>query len=106
MNCDVTGIVKYNFKILNWADHRVQMEHQKKYWMENSMGRPWFSWEENIRKESLSLLNITGWRKSVEDRNICRHTTKEARAQCGLSCYWIWGSCSLCHMNYVSLLIP
>lgn len=33
MNWDVTGTVKYNFKRLNWADHRVQMdgnEHQKK----------------------------------------------------------------------------
>jgi len=63
------------------------------YWVENSMGRPWFSWEENIRKDSLLLLNITVWRRSAEDRNICRHTTKEANAQCGLSCYWRWGSC-------------
>jgi hypothetical protein len=39
------------------------------------------------RKDSLLLLNITGWRRSEEDRNICRHATKEAKAQCGLSCY-------------------
>jgi len=39
------------------------------------------------RKDSLLLLNITGCRRSAEDRNICRHTTDEARAQCGLSCY-------------------
>jgi hypothetical protein len=63
------------------------MEHKKKYLMENPMGRPWFSWEDNIRKDSLLLLNTTGWRRSAEDRNNCRHTREEARAQCGLSCY-------------------
>ena len=26
MNSDVTGTVKYNFKRLNWADHKVQMD--------------------------------------------------------------------------------
>jgi len=55
--------------------------------MENFMGGPWFSWDENIRKDSLLLLNTTDLRRSAEDRNICRHTTKEARAHCGLSCY-------------------
>jgi len=33
------------------------------------------------------LLNIRGWRRLTEDRNIWKRTTEEARAQWGLSCY-------------------
>jgi hypothetical protein len=33
------------------------------------------------------LLNIRGWRRLTEDRNIWKRTTEEARAQWGMSRY-------------------
>jgi hypothetical protein len=61
----------------------------KKYWNgkfhgRRPVGRPRLRWEDNIRRDSL-LLNIRGWRRWAEDRDIWRRTTEEARARYGLS---------------------
>jgi hypothetical protein len=44
------------------------------------VGRPRLRWEDNIRRDSLLLLNIRGWRRWGVDRDIWRRTTEEARA--------------------------
>jgi hypothetical protein len=49
------------------------------------VGRPQLRWEDNMRRDSLLLLNIRGWRRWAGDRDIWRQTIEEARAQCGLS---------------------
>jgi len=43
------------------------------------VGRTWLRWED-IRRDSLLLWNIRGWRRLAEGRDICRQTTEEARA--------------------------
>jgi hypothetical protein len=43
------------------------------------VGKPLLRWED-IRRDSLLLLNITGWRRPAGDRDIWRRTTEEARA--------------------------
>jgi hypothetical protein len=49
------------------------------------VGRPRLRWEDNIRRDSLLLLNIRGWRRRAGDSDIWRRTIEEARARCGMS---------------------
>jgi hypothetical protein len=49
------------------------------------VGRPRLRWEDNIRRESLLLLHIRGWRRWAGDRDIWRRTIEEARARRELS---------------------
>jgi hypothetical protein len=44
------------------------------------VGRPRLRWEDNIRRESLLLLHIRGWRRWAGDRDIWRRTIEEAVA--------------------------
>jgi hypothetical protein len=50
------------------------------------VGRPRLRWEDNIRRHSLLLLNIRGWRRWAGNRNIWIRTIREVTARCGLSC--------------------
>jgi hypothetical protein len=49
------------------------------------VGRPRLRWEDNIRRDSLLLLNVRGWRRGAGDRDIWRRTIEEDRARRGLS---------------------
>jgi hypothetical protein len=86
-------IVKFiKFKRLQWAGHVVRMDNSR---IPNKVldgkfhvGRPWLRWEDNIRRDSLLLLNIRRWSRWAGDRDIWRQTIEEARTQCGLSRNW------------------
>jgi hypothetical protein len=47
------------------------------------VGRQRLRWEDNVRRDSLLLLNIRGWRRWAGDRDIWRRTIEEARADVG-----------------------
>jgi hypothetical protein len=47
--------------------------------------RPWLRWEDNIKGDSLLLLNIRGRRRLAKGRDIWRLTVEEATAGYGLS---------------------
>jgi hypothetical protein len=73
-----------------WAGHTVRIDNTRrpteiligKYHGRRLVGRPRRRWEDEIRCESLLLLNVRGWRRLAEDRNICRWVTEEARVRC------------------------
>jgi hypothetical protein len=48
------------------------------------VGRPRLRWEDNIRRDSLLLLNIRGWRRWAGYRDVWRRTIEEVKARCGL----------------------
>jgi hypothetical protein len=58
-----------------------------KFYGRSPVGRPQLRRNNTIRRDSLLLLNIRGWRRLREDRNIWKRTNEEVRALWGLSCY-------------------
>jgi hypothetical protein len=91
---DGPDVVKFiKFKRLQWADHIVRMDNSRipkkvldgEFHGRRPVGRPRLRWEDSIRRDSLLLLNVRGWRRRAGDRDIWRRTTEEARARCGLS---------------------
>jgi hypothetical protein len=91
---DGPGIVKcIKLKRLQWASYIVRMDNSRilkkvldgKLHGRRPVERPRLRWEDNIRRDSLLLLNIRGWRRRAGDRDIWRRTIEEARVRCGLS---------------------
>jgi hypothetical protein len=78
---DGPDIVKFiKFKRLQWASHIVRMDNSRipkrvldgKFNGRRPVGIPCLRWEDNIRRNSLLLLNIRGWRRWAGDRDIWR----------------------------------
>jgi hypothetical protein len=91
---DGPDIVKFiKFKRLQWAGHIVRIDNSKitkkvldgKFHGRRPVGRPRLRWEDNIKRDSLLLLNRRGWRRWAGDRDIRRRTIEEIRARRGLS---------------------
>jgi hypothetical protein len=96
---DIVNFIK--FKRLQWASHIVRMDNSRilkkvldgKFHGRRPVLRPRLRWEDIIRRDSLLLLNIRGWRRWAGDRDIWRRTTEEVVAplkkkkQLGCHCY-------------------
>jgi hypothetical protein len=53
------------------------------------VGRPRQRWEDNMRRDSLLLLNIRGWKRLAGDNDIWGRFVEEVRERCGQSCHGI-----------------
>jgi hypothetical protein len=73
---------------LVWAGHMIRMEEERipkkflneKFQNTRSVGKPSTRWENAVRRDSLHILGIRGWRRRIEDREERRRLLSEATA--------------------------
>jgi hypothetical protein len=75
-----------------WASHIIRTEDERipqnvlngKFHNTRPVGEPRTRWEDVVRRYTLQILGIRGWRRQAEDREEWRRLSREARVQKGL----------------------